>query len=305
MIRLFRWRSKDRRKKNKHLQKRLENFHSSQENNVSAWGSSIRQIEDEVNKELTAFQSHIEDIKDSALSLEELTKMLKSGEISEYVYNLILDELSNHLSSSIEEIFRIREKLELLRARAKIEWVKEKIGIEKLEESYSLPDKSLIKEAYSPLYRWREIANKIDKVLSSLTLEEELSIIERYLLIIRERTSKVKSKEMEEAIRICKRRLDVLSEKWSSIRRNEIEKIMDLESKASQLKDEIEEVEVRFAVGEFDRSIYESRISALQGSLRRIEKKLSEIRNYIDEIDLKIFKISELLKEGDAGYEKQ
>ena len=79
---------------------------------------------------------------------------------------------------------------------------------------------------------------------------------------------------------------------------------MDLESKASQLKDEIKEVEVRFAVGEFSRSVYEWKMSELQGSLKKIEKEISEIRNYVNEIDLKIFKISELLKEGNIEYEE-
>ena len=302
--------AKDQKEKAKNSQKQLENFQSSMEKRISSWNLSIRQIENEVNNYLKDFQSYIKDVKDASLRLEELTKMLKSGEISEHIYNLILDELSNYFSSLIEEIFRIRENLELLRARAKIEWVKEKIGIEKLEkESYLLKNKFYMddymrKEVYSPMYRWQEIINRIDNALSSLTFEEELSIIERYLLIVKEKMSRAKSEKMEKAKRICKQRLDVLSEKWSSTRRSKIEQIMDLESKASQLKDEIKEVEVRFAVGEFGRSIYEWKMSELRGSLKKIEKEISEIRNYVNEIDLKIFKISELLKEGNIEYEE-
>jgi chromosome segregation ATPase len=81
------------------------------------------------------------------------------------------------------------------------------------------------------------------------------------------------------------------------MRREKIGRIMDLELQASQIRDNIKEVEVRFAVGEMDRNIYESKISALQSSLRKIEREISEIRNYIDEIDLKIFRSSELLRE--------
>lgn len=294
----FMRKSKDQRESIR-PQKKLENFQVPPEKTAPPWSLSIRQVENEVNDQLKAFQLYIEDIKDASLRLEELIKMLKSGEISEHIYNLILDELSSHLSSSIEKIFEIRENLELLRAKAKIEWVKEKIGMEKMmgEAYYLLKDKSHIKEVYSPMYKWQEIVNKIDNALSSLTLEEELSIIEHYLMIVKRRRSAVESEEAGEAKRICKQRLNELSERWSSIRRSKIEQIMSLESEASRLKDAIKEIEVRFAVGEFGRNVYERKISELRGSLRNIEKKISEIKNYVNEMDLKMFKVSELLKE--------
>lgn len=282
-------------------QKRLENFHAPpKEEQPSLRFPSIKQIENEVNEQLRVFQSHIKDIKYSSLRLEELIKMFKSGEISENAYKLLMDELSSSLSLSIEKIFKVRENLEILRARAKIEWAKEKLdlGVREQEEGGRVlsEEQYYRREVYSPLYKWQEIINKIDDALSSLKFEDELSIIERYLLITRERRN-VKTKEVEEAIEICRQRLNVLSEKWAAVRRDKIGQVMNLELKASQIRDEIKEVEVRFAVGELSRSIYESRMSVLQGSLRKVEKEVSEIRGYIDEIDLKIFRISELLRE--------
>ncbi|MBS7606453.1 hypothetical protein KEJ14_01225 [Candidatus Bathyarchaeota archaeon] len=281
-------------------QKRLENFHTSSKEEQSLRFPTIKQIESEVNEQLKIFQSHIKDIKYSSLRLEELIKMFKSGEISENAYKLLMDELSSSLSLSIEGIFRVRESLEILRARAKIEWAKEKLDFE--VEKREMSGKTLgeeqyyRREVYSPLYKWQEIVNRIDEALSSLKFEDELSIIERYLLITRERKN-VKTKEVEEALEICRQRLNILSEKWAAVRRDKISQVMNLELKASQIRDEIKEVEVRFAVGELSRSIYESRMSVLQGSLRKVEKEISEIRGYIDEIDLKIFRISELLRE--------
>ncbi|MBS7635013.1 CdvA-like protein, partial [Candidatus Bathyarchaeota archaeon] len=226
---------------------------------------------------------------------------LKSGEISENIYKLLLDELSGNLSLSVEQIFKARETLEILRAKAKIEWAREKIGIRQIEERIDEISRNIFREdlyyreVYSPIHRWQEIVNRIDEALSSLTFEEELSLIERYLSIVRERASP--SKEIEEAKMICQQRLSALSDKWASMRRDKIGKIMDLELQASQIRDDIKEVEVRFAVGEIDRNIYESKISVLQSSLRKMEKEISEIRNYIDDIDLKIFRSSELLRE--------
>lgn len=291
-----------RREPSNYAQRQLEDFQSRvQEKQPPAWSSSTRQIENEVNDQLKVFQQYVRDIKEASLRLEELSKMLKSGEISENIYEHLLDELSGNLSLSVEQIFKARETLEILRAKAKIEWAKEKIGIRQIEERIDEMSRNIFredlyyKEVYSPIRRWQEIINRIDEALSSLTFEEELSLIEHYLSIVRERASP--SKEIEEAKMICQQRLSVLSDKWASMRRDKIGKIMDLELQASQIRDDIKEVEVRFAVGEMDRNIYESKISVLQSSLRKIEKETSEIRNYIDDIDLKIFRSSELLRE--------
>lgn len=316
---LFRRDTKDRRRReDSYVQRHLEDFQSyAQEKQPPSWSSSAKQIESEVDNQLKIFQLHVKEVKETSLRLEELSKMLKSGEITENIYKLLLEELSSNLSLSIEQIFEAREALEVLKARAKIEWAKEKIGIGQFKGGQSeepshrdreremyLPkyrwqeirrEELYYGEIYLPRYRWQDIIDRIDKALSTLTFEEELSLIERYLSIIREKTSP--SKETEKAKMICQQRLSAISDKWASIRRDHIRRIMDLELQASQVRDDIKEVEVRFAVGEIDRKIYESRMSALQSSLKKIEREISETRNYIDNIDLKIFRSSELLRE--------
>jgi hypothetical protein len=311
------------RKSEFNVQARLEGFqYPPPEKNLPPWTISLKEVEGEVDNNLKALQSHIRDVKEVSLKLEELARMLKSGEISESIYRILLGELSGNLSSLVEEIFRIRENLELLKTRARVEWAKEKIGMEDLlrkgSSSYTLSlsayERSIIggrgsqhfvgdpllKDLYSklPINRWQEIINRIDEALSSLTFEEELSLIERYLSIVKGRVHSEELKESEVTRQVCQQRLNALSEKWFSIRRDKIKRIMDLEAKASQLKDEIKEVEVRFTVGEYNRNIYEMRMSQLQGSLRNIEKEILEIRNYINDIDLKTFRTTELLKEG-------
>ena len=293
-------RSKSKRQKriSDYIEGSLKNFdRSPQEKEMPIWSSSLRQIENEVNGQIRSFQTYLSEIKDTSLRLEELNKMLESGEISKNVYGLLLNELGSVLSSSIKEIFKIRERLEVLRARAKIEWAKEKIGLGIVSSEEKHVERMYLNEPYILLNRWKEIVGKIDEALSSLTFEDELSIIERYLLIIRSGINSIRSKGVEEAKEICRRRLEALSNEWTSRRRNKVAEMVDLEMKASQIKDEIKEVEVRFVVGEFGQSIYETKIGLLRGSLRKIEREISRIRNYIDEIDLKIFRANELLKE--------
>jgi Asp-tRNA(Asn)/Glu-tRNA(Gln) amidotransferase B subunit len=101
---LFKQSAKNQRKKGQsnYAQRQLEDFQSRvQEKQPPAWSSSTRQIENEVNNQLKVFQSYVRDIKEASLRLEELSKMLKSGEISENIYKLLLNELSSNLSLSV------------------------------------------------------------------------------------------------------------------------------------------------------------------------------------------------------------
>ncbi|MEM1990824.1 MAG: hypothetical protein QW782_09390, partial [Candidatus Bathyarchaeia archaeon] len=95
-------------------QRRLDNYKPAPEKNLPPWILSLREVENDVDKNIKALQSRIKDVNEVSLKLEELTKMLKSGEISESIYKILLDELSGSLSSTVEEIFKIREDLELL-----------------------------------------------------------------------------------------------------------------------------------------------------------------------------------------------
>lgn len=228
--------------------------------------------------------------------------MVKSGEISENAYSLIVNELGEHLSISIKEMFRLRKILELARARAKVEWAKEKTGLAEFEaperQRMLKDDTFLRRELFSSLYKWEDVISKIDAALSSLTVEEEASIIERYLSFPRERLNqKERSGEIEGAEAACQQRLDSISERWASIRRDKIEKVLNLQPKVFKIKEEIEEVELRFAVSELKQSTYEYRMSILQGSLKQVEREISDVRNYVDEMDVKIFRCLELLKE--------
>jgi len=262
---------------------------------------SIKELESEVNKYLKDFQSYIKRIKETSLRLDELTKLLKSGEISENAYRLIMNELGELLSLSVEDMFSLREVLEIARARAKLEWAKEKIGLMENPTLRELVERSApSKQDFYPLslQRWEDLISKIDDALSSLSIEEEASITERYLSLLKEKLSlKARREEVEKGISICQQRLSSISDRWASIRRNKIEQIMNLELKASQIKDEIKETEVRFSVGELDQSTFEAKMSTLQGTLKKVEREISDTRNSIDDMDMKIFRCSELLRE--------
>ena len=291
-------------------QRQLEIFQTQsqpQERRPITKPTSTKQVEDEMDEVLKAFQTYVKEVKEASLKLNELKKMLKSGEIPKSAYNIILEELGTQLSISIEEIYRLRETLELAKAKAKLEWAKEKIGIKEFEESiltklkddaYLRHDAYLKRELYAPLYKWKELIERIDSVLSSLTVDEEISIIEQYLYLIKEGASIIGgSEEIERAKSVCQKRLDSISKRWTTIRSQKMEEVMDLELKASRIKNEIKEVEVRFAVGELEQSEYDYRISTLRGALNRVEKEMSEIRNYIEDIDTRIFRCSELMRE--------
>ena len=46
-----------------------------------------------------------------------------------------------------------------------------------------------------------------------------------------------------------------------------------------------------------DQRTFEYKMSALQASLRRVAKEISDIRDYIDDLDMKMFRCSELVRQ--------
>jgi hypothetical protein len=284
---------------------------------------SAKQLEGDVDGYLKDFQSFVDEVKETSLGLEELSKLVKSGDISEAAYKLIVNDLGAHLAISIEDIFRIRAALELTRAKAKLEWAKEKVSSptpqpvskprseskEQVDLQYIRGYSDVVQSDYFSdeasrmtiyqmgLARWEGIISKIDSVLGSLPIEDEAAIIEQYLSIIREKLSLgSKSADVERGMSVCKLRLDSISERWAMIRRSQIEKIMDLELEVSHLNDEIKELEVRYSVGEILQQAYESRMSTLQTNLKKAEKNIAEVRTLIDDMDMKIFRCSELTR---------
>ncbi len=280
--------------------------------------TSFREIAEEANGYLGDFESYVEQIRETSLRLEELAKLLKSGDISESAYGLIMDELGEALSLSVAKVFELREVLELAKARAKLEWAKEKVSTpaslmgtleymstesvkrykDVVESDYWRDDYTARKVYATNLQRWEDLISKIDAALSSLPIEEETAIIEHYLSFINEKLSlEAGSGTLKTGLSVCRQRLGSISERWAVIRRSRIERVMNLELEATNIRDEIKEAEVRFAVGEIKQEPFEYRMSVLQSALKKVEKEISEIRSFIDDMDMRIFRCTELSRE--------
>jgi len=212
-------------------------------------------------------------------------------------------------------VFELREVLELAKAKAKLEWAKEKVsvptGLFGTLESISAESVKRYKDVvqsdfwredsrahntYSTgLQRWDDLISKIDSTLSSLPIEEETAIVEHYLSFINEKLSvEAESESLEAGLSICQQRLGSISERWTVIRRSRIERVMSLELEATNVKEGIKEAEVRFSVGEVEQELFERKMSVLQSTLKKVEKEISEIRSFIDDMDMRIFRCTEL-----------
>jgi len=195
----------------------------------------------------------------------------------------------------------LRENLEFIRTEAKIEWAKEKMNLDKLLTSKNRKlvemDFYLKKKIYAPINELEEIISKIDVALAHLTIEEELSIIEQYLFLVKKAHTYLSANDIERFWKICWWRLNSISKIWSSTRDDIVKQIADLKKEILQVKQKIKEVEIRFAVGEFDRNTFENAINRLQSSLKTLEEKSSMMQNYLHRMDEKLFKCLEAAKE--------
>lgn len=283
-------------------------------------GMSAKQLDQEVDKYIKDFHTYVNKVKESLLGFNELKKLLESGVISDIANSQIMEEMFTELSIMIGTIFELREALELGRAKTKLEWAKQKVrtptdasaptyinrmvGVN-ISTKNSYPSNKRLNSSSnsdygtysSNLTLWENLSSKIDGALSSLLVEDEAKIVEQYLSITTERPHLMTaSANIERGLLICKQRLDSISERWASTRRSQIEKILSLELDISQTKEAIKEFEARFAVGEISQIAFEDKMSTLKTKLRNFEKEVSDIRSFIDDMDMKLFKCSEILE---------
>jgi len=232
--------------------------------------------ENEVNGYIKKFQLAVKNAKDAHAKLLALMKLIENEKIDERIYKPVMKELIEHFSSFINETFIMKRKLEEAMIRAKIELA--------IRGGDNLTIENII--------------SKINSALASLSIEEEASIIEQYLTLIMENASiREESGQIKRSLSICRERLKIISDKWASIRRRYIEQIMNLELKASQIRDNIEEIKVRFKIGEIDERSFEREMGYWQGRLKKIKKEISDIRKHVDDMDVKLFKCMEVLGE--------
>jgi len=281
---------------------------------------STARAKDEVDNCIEAFQDCIGRIDETTLRLEELTKLFRSGEISQAAFDTIQTDLGQRLFLSVQEAYTLRESLELERARAKLEWSKKRVGLPTRSVETEAPAADLryvrgFKDVLESKYwsesgsghmvdslgleQWEGLVSKIDNVLSSLDVEKEAAIIQQYLALLKDRPSAgTAHHESEEAVTMFQKRLRSVSERWASVRRQKVERMVAVELQASQAEDELKELEARFSVGQLRQQEYEYRVSGLKATITKLKKEISDIRSEIDQTDTRIFRASELLGEG-------
>jgi len=257
--------------------------------------NSFKQMKNRVKEDLEFFRMYMKEVRNASLKMEELERMVRSGEVAKSTYDMIAAELGEIMTSSLESLFKLKEDLEMMRVRAKLEWVREKAEIGEAR----MIDKKAVGEqhVYSSVSRWEGLISDIDKALSSLTIDEEISFLERYLSLTQGgNPSKERSEAIERGRELCGKRLEAIRKTWSSIRREKIEQLMRLEHESSQLKEKIREAEVRFEIGYYDENAFEAIISGLKADLQKAERQISDIRDYVDEMDRKVFRCLEILE---------
>ncbi len=259
-----------------------------------------KNISKEAKEATSAFNIFLTGLQEIFLGISEIEKMLRSGEISENTYQFLMSMLVKEALAKLNEIYLLKDKLELIKARARVEWAREKRELDRLlspENQRILEwDSHLRKNVYMSLNVLEEVISLIEKSLSSLTFEKELAIIEQCLSLIRKKNVSIPMETIGNYREICKQRLYTISKNWSLSRPSIIKQIASIEEKISQVKEEIKEVEIRFTVGELDRKTYEHKLNYLQASLQKMEEDNLKTQDHLQEIDEKIFRCFEAIK---------
>jgi len=284
---------------------------------VQAYEAPAKLLEDEVEEHIKDFQSCIKQIKETSLSLKELSKLQTSGDIAEDAYRQIVEELGEQMSSALDNAYRFKMILTIAKAKARLEQAKEETDVtshpkgtsEQEDLRYIRAYKDMVESDHwrvsrssdrtypSSSQKWHHLLSRIEDSLSSLSIEDEVTFIEQYTSLLKEELSaKSLSTETEKSMSACRERLASVSERWVPMRSAEIERVLSLELEFSKVNDEIKELETRFVVGEMDQAMFEHNKNIMQRKMEKLKKDTSQIRSRIDDIDAKIFRAMELLR---------
>lgn len=264
-----------------------------------------RELLQDVKKRVSELKSCVEQMKQLSAKMEELSRLQRSGEVHQSLYEPIRSEVNSRLMASFKSFLQLRDDLEVDRVKMKLEWARLKLGLREVEESmrrlgvepthYSF---ELRHEGHGDIVALESCMKDVEEALGLLSFESELSLYEHLASLFGE-GAQLQPSQREELEKIRDgylRHLDSILRKWAQMRQDKVRELESLQAKASRIDEEAREVEARFMVRELEESEYEGRMSRLRGVLKEVKENIHRLRSYIDDVDVRMFRCMELVR---------
>ena len=243
---------------------------------------NISDLLDRVSTVLRQFREVSDSLREMRIKLEKLNQLILSGEVSSQTADSLRREYISQLIEQLNRYFELRAALEDLRLRCIVELERAKVEIGGSSGSSGLAS------------RVEESIFMIDDALESLDMDSRLFIASQYAQYLR--NSKADRDVLKQRKAMYRRFIDSIIESWLMEKADLESEIAELEKNANSIREKLKELWVRFMVGEYDRSEYDSRRMGLEEELSSLDRRISELRDKMESVDNKIVELTSVVE---------
>jgi len=224
------------------------------------------------------------ELRDYERKRSEILRMYSTGQVSKEVFDNLMGELRQKMYPLVRKYFELKAKLRELESQLRL--VVTRLSVEARASEGSVYRVSLDREQ-----RVRQALSRVGGALEDVQRELKSADVERELRMLDVLLDALPREEMD----LWRQALSEVVEAWSRTRLSYASRAEEIERRLENLNDALRELEIRFAVGEFERGEYEVRRSAIEREIGELQAQLEALQEKLEDLDLIAARCRELL----------
>ncbi len=214
----------------------------------------------------------------------EILRMYSTGQISKEVFDGLMGELKQKMYPLVRRYFELKAKLRALESQLRL-------VVTRLSVEAKASESSVYRASFERDQRVRQALSRVGSALEDVQRELRSADVERELRMLDVLLDALPKEEMD----VWRSALSEVVEAWSRTRLSYAGRIEEIERRIENLSDSLRELEVRFAVGEFEQGEYEVRKSAIEREIGELQAQLEALQEKLEDLDLIAARCRELL----------
>jgi chromosome segregation ATPase len=215
------------------------------------------------------------ELRDYEKRRSEILRMYSTGQVSREVFEGLMGELRQKMYPLVRKYFELKAKLRDLESQLRL-------VVTRLSVEAKTSESSVYRASFERDQRVRQALSRVGSALEDVQRELKNADVERELRMLDVLLDALPREEAD----VWKQALGEVVEAWSRARFSYAGRIEEIERRIESLNDSLKELEVRFAVGEFERGEYEVRRSAIEREMGELQAQLEALQEKLEDLDL-------------------
>ena len=246
----------------------------------------VDKLLDEARTTLRELEELRLELRDYERRRNEILRMYSTGQVSRDVFDGLMSDLRQKILPMVKKYFELKSRLKELENRLSLVTTKLSVEVKAASEPF--------RASFERDQRMRQLLNRVGGVLENVRSALKSADAERELRLLDVLLDSLPRGEIES----WKPSISEVLEEWSKIRFSYASRIEEIERRIEQLNDDLKLLEVRFLVGEFDRSEYEARRAAIEREIGELRSQLEALQEKLEDLDLIAARCRELIGAG-------